>query len=205
MPNGPVARSVLILVIVAALAAAAWAAPPKLVVKGDAKAWDEIVAAFNELGKLKSYRAKGKMGEQGTLAVEVVNPDRSRTVLTMAGSVAETIVVAAEARYRMGTGPWTCPPRAQVQDPVMRIEKLTGEVTASRGPAAIINGVDTRSYKYTVKEPGPMPSATLRLYVGMKDGLPRRWEMLAEGGKVFIFQEHYDFNRPVTITLPPCK
>ncbi len=201
------ATAAVALVVVAVLAASVWAAsPPTLVVKGDPRAWAEVEAALVKLNSLKSYRVKGKLPPQAILAIEVVNPDRYRMVTTMGGMTTETIVVAGQPRYRVGKGPWACNlAKAKLQDPVIRRDKMTGEVTAARGRAAVVEGVQTQSYTYTWKAPDMEEPAKFTLYVSVKDGLPRRWQMLDDEGAVMVEHFYYDHNAPITITLPACK
>ncbi len=197
---------VLALVLAGTMACAAGAvAAPKLVVKGDAKAWAEVAAAMTKLTKLKSYRAKGTMaGPTGatTTLMEVVNPGSFYSKTTVGGNTTEVIQVGTAVRMRTGGGPWICDTQQRDQlgmDP----EKMWGEVTATRGPAETIAGVQTQSYTYAWKS--DVMTMKMRLFVATTDGLPRRGQVLGEDGSVMVTTDYYDFNAPIKITLPACK
>lgn len=194
---------VLALVLVGALAFALGAvAAPKLVVKGDTKAWAEIAAALSKFAKLKSYRAKGTMTGGGSITMDVVHPHSFHTRTTMGGATMETIQVGTEVRFRPAGGKWTChdqPAAAPNPDP----ESMTGEVTATRGPAETIDGVRTQSYTYLWKTADE--TTTTRVFVATTDGLPRRIQVLGDKGAVTMTLNYFDFNAPIKITLPSCK
>lgn len=180
-------------------------AAPKLVVKGDAKAWAEIAAAMTKLTKLKSYRAKGTVaGPTGPMVtlMDVVNPGSFYSKTTVGGKVVEVIQVGTAVRMRTGGGAWICD--TQTQDQLgMDPEKMWGEVTASRGPAETIAGVQTQSYTYVWKN--DIMTTKNRVFVAATDGLPRRAQVLEEDGSVMMATDYYDFNAPIKITLPSCK
>jgi outer membrane lipoprotein-sorting protein len=182
--------------------AAGTLAAPKLIVKGDAKVWAEVSAALAKFAKLKSYRAKGTMPGGGSMTMDVVHPHSFHTRTTMSGTTMETIQVGTEVRFRPAGGKWTChdqPAAAPNPDP----ESMTGEVTATRGPAETIDGVRTQSYSYLWKTDAN--TITTRLFVAATDGLPRRMQILGEGGAVTMTLNYFDFNAPIKIALPSCK
>ncbi len=98
---------------------------PAQTVKGDAKPWEEVQAAYARLAKMKSYRMKTSLSEEGltrtgagpqapappgsagsppsgmrtvTFLTEVVNPDRFHTIVQIGDFTAELIQVGTEAR-----------------------------------------------------------------------------------------------------------
>lgn len=177
-------------------------AAPKLVVKGDAKAWAEVSAALTKLVKLKSYRAKGTLPGGGSITMDVVNPHSLHSRTAMAGAAVETIQVGAEARFRSAGGKWECHEQsdgAPYTDPTI----MTGEVTTTRGPAEIIDGVRTQSYTYLWKNDDE--TTRNRLFVAATDGLPRRYQLIDNNGAVAMTLNFFDFNAPIKITLPSCR
>lgn len=180
-------------------------AAPKLIVKGDAKAWAEIAAAMTKLTKLKSYRAKGTVaGPTGPMVtlMDVVNPGSFYSKTTTGGTTVEVVRVGTAVRMRTGGGAWICD--TQTQDQLgMDPEKMWGEVTASRGAAETVAGVRAQSYTYVWKN--DVMTTKIRFFVATTDGLPRRTQVLEEDGSVTMATDYYDFNAPIKITLPPCK
>jgi len=180
-------------------------AAPKLVVKGDTKAWAEIVSAMTKLTKLKSYRTKGTVAMPTGSAVtmmDVVNPGSFYSKTTAGGNTTEVIRVGTAVRMRTGGGAWICD--TQQQDmPNMDPEKMWGELTAARGPAETIAGVQTQSYTYVWKN--DIMTVKARFFVATSDGLPRRGQVLDDDGKVVMTTDYYDFNAAIKITLPSCK
>ncbi len=200
-----VVAAVVALVLAGSLAAAVDAAAPKLVVKGDAKAWAEIAAAMTKLQKLKSYRAKGTVaGPTGAMVtlMEVMNPGSFYSKTTVGGNTVEVIQVGTAVRMRTGSGAWICDTQQRDQlgaDP----EKMWGEVTAARGPAETIAGIRTQSYTFVWKN--DIMTTKNRLFVATTDGLPRRAQVLGDDGSVTMTTDYYDFDAPIKIALPPCK
>lgn len=198
----PVARLVALVLAGTLTFATGAMAAPKLIVKGDTKAWAEVSAALTKFAKLRSYRAKGTMPGGGSITMDVVHPHSFHTRTTMGGITMETIQVGTEVRFRPAGGKWTCadqPAAAPNPDP----ESMTGEVTATRGPTETIEGVRTQSYTYLWKtEDG---TVTTRVFVAAADGLPRRIQVLGDKGAVTMTLNYYDFNAPIKSALPPCK
>jgi len=201
-------RSGIALVFVLFLVAAAGA---QVTVKGDAAAWREVTAAYENLGKLKSFRMKMEPVGQtdGAFVIEKVPPDRSRVLIqSQQGVGIEMISVGNEVRSRVNTGPnqatpWQCraaPVQARAEpDPL----KAKGEVTLSRLPDATIDGARARGYRSTMTFEGK-PSHS-RIFVLVDRNLPRRTEVLDDAGsKVEMTIDYYDFNAPITIDLPKC-
>ena len=174
-----------------------------LTVKGDAQAWKEIEAAFIKFSKAKSYRAKMIMKDGGTTTMETVPPDRMRTITTTGAETYEWITVGNQVRVRQGNGPWTCVPSAgPAPIPNTNPQQMAGEVTAARGPAVVIEGVQTQSYSYTWKD--AVSTSNLKLYVAVNNGLPKRIESLDNKGAVEMTINYYDYDVPITINLPAC-
>ncbi len=177
-------------------------------VNGDARAWEEVQAAFERLGKLRSYRAR-ITAPGGTTVVlnEVVPPDRIRVVQQMGNITFEFITVGAETRLRIlssGVPPtWQCVPPAQAASLRPQQPATPDEVTITRLGESSVEGTRTQGYQYTQVIQG-RPS-THRLQVVAESGLPRRLEVLDSGGNVTALADYYDFNAPITIELPSCR
>jgi hypothetical protein len=180
-----------------------------LTVKGDQQAWGEIIATFMKQSKVKSYRAKmtapGSSGGEGT--IEFVNPDRYHVVM---GGQFESVQVGKEIRVRTGGGAWQCtgqPGPQPMQDP----SQMSGEVEVARGPAVTVDGVPTQSYTYTWKPssstaapPGvPNMIVRIRVFVANSSGLLKRTQILGDNNQVQQ-QFDYEYDVPITITLPAC-
>lgn len=188
----------MIIVLLAALGATA--AP---VVKGDPKAYAEINAAFDKWLHLKSWRMKGTLPEGGSQTGEFVSPDRMHIVMNMGGVVSESIVAGKDGRVRQAGGPWQClPEQVPIALNPKDMTEITGEVTATRGPVLAVDGVQTQSYTYSTNENGK--KSNIKLFVALTNGLPKRIQMLNEKGAVEQTLDYFDYNAPITITLPPC-
>lgn len=173
------------------------------VVKGDPKAYTEIKAAFVKWLQVKSYRAKEMAQGMGSMTMEYVSPDRYHITQQMSGVVAETINVGKEGRLRQGGGPWQClPEREPISLNPKGMEEIKGEVTAARGPVVTIDGVQTQSYTYSTNENGKISNQ--KLFVALTNGLPKRIQQLDGKGAVQWTMDYFDYNAPITITLPPC-
>jgi hypothetical protein len=210
--RGAVAVAVaLVLASAPVLVPPALAAGQGLTVKGDQRAWNELMAAFTKQSKVKSYRAKitepGSGAGAGT--IDFVNPDRYHVI--MMGGQMESVQVGKEIRVRMGaSSPWQCTGQP-TPPPMTNPGQMTGEVEVARGPAVTINGVPTQSYTFSQKVGMPaspaagVPNMTVksRVFVANATGLPKRTQVLGDNDKV-VEQFDYDYNVPITITLPAC-
>lgn len=175
------------------------------VVKGDPKAYAEIKVAFVKLLHVKSYRAKATTQEMGSMTMEFVSPDRWHFVQKMGGVVGETIIVGKGSRVRQAGGPWQCLPEQEgpISLNLKDMEEIKGEVTAAKGPVVAIDGVQTQSYTYSTNE--NEKTRNQRLFVALTNGLPKRVQELDKQGAVKSSTDYFDYNAPITITLPPCK
>ncbi len=198
---------VLVVLVGLVLVTSGAVAAPKLTVKGDAKAWAEIEAAFIKLAKLKSYRAKVSMPGSGGGTWEYVRPDRFRSVMDVGGEKTETIWVGQQVRLRQGNGPWKCV-SWNMPSPATDTSQMQGEVTAQKGPVVAIDGVPTQSYSYTWKNvvPGAF-SMTIanKVFVTIATGLVKRSQMIDDKGAVRAQTDYYEYDAPIRIDLPACK
>lgn len=197
--------------VIAVLVAGTATAAADIVVKGDAKGWSEIKAAWGKLPTLKSYRFKIVSKEMsGTMTV--VAPDRLQMIMSVDGATSESITVGQNTRFRQGNGAWQCGPSGGVTD-MMRPEMFaigdnddTGvreEVTVSKGATGAIEGVQTQSYSITIKRPDEVERT--RLFIETASGLPKRIEMLDETGAVTQTVTVSDVNTGIQIALPACR
>lgn len=176
-------------------------AAPGLVVRGDARAWQEVLQAFSRLGSLRSYRIRANMGEGRRMLLEVVNPGRTRMVV--GDGVLEVVRVGDEHRVRMAGGPWQCRPGVPVpQLPSGTPAPQHVEVTVERRPDAEVRGERARSYRYWF---GAERDAVTQLYVSVRTGLPLRMQILGEAGQVKVTMDYGDFDAPIQIELPACQ
>jgi len=196
-------RAVIAVAVVLSLAATVAA---QVTVKGDARAWQEVGAAYDRLAKLRTYRVKMKVeGQAMTMVIEFANPDRTRTLMQAEGFTMETVTVGSQIQYRMvpagAPAPWQCaaPPRmTQTPDDA---RSARGEVTISRLGEVTIEGVKTQGYDYSWTSQGQ--TVRQRLYVA-GDGMPKRLVVLDSAGKVQLTMDYYDFNAPITIEFTKC-
>ena len=180
-------------------------------VRGDLRAWQEISAAWERLGRVKTYRMRiTSAGQPAPSVVERVNPDRSRMVMKQGAITIESITVGKETRFRMAgpgmPGTWQCQgalPKGAAPAPPPQPGKAEEEITARRLGPRTVAGVATQAYEYTIAGKGG--TTTQRLYVG-RDSLPRRLELLGgKGGQPVTTIDYYDVNAPITIPLPACS
>jgi hypothetical protein len=196
------------LAIVLALALPAAA---QVTVVGPPAAWQEVMAAYQRLASARTYRMKirGAGVPAGGILIEVVNPDRRRTLVPVGQGGFETIVVGKEGRTRTGNGPWQCQlaPGSMVGGtggwpPDPRTAK--GEVTVTRLGFATIDGGRTQSYEVVYTPSANAKPTTIRVFVLQNGGILRRAEVLDKDEKVAVTIDYYDVNAPITIELPRC-
>lgn len=169
-------------------------------VKGDPKALQEILAALNRMNAANTYRMKGTIGG-APMMVEAVMPNRYHTKVEWpGGSVFETVRVGSELRFQHDGQRWTCAPAPPLSFPNTDLASLSDKVIAAKGPVATIDGVATQSYTYTVAG----QRYTVKLYVTIVEGLPKRMEVLSSTGAVESTFDYYDYGAPITIDLPAC-
>jgi outer membrane lipoprotein-sorting protein len=169
-------------------------------VKGDPKALQEILATFNRVNAAKTYRMKGTIGG-GPMVVEAVMPDRYHTrVESPDGKVFETVRVGSELRFQHDGQRWICAPAPPLSFPNTDLASLSDKIIAAKGPVATIDGTVTRSYTYTY----PGQGYTIKLYVAIAEGLPKRVEVVDSSGAVESTLDYYDYGAPITIDLPAC-
>lgn len=193
-------------------------------VEGDMQAWLEVKAAYERLTKLKSYRV---IHADGASVIEVINPDRFRQLHFP--EKREGIFVRDRYAGRIGQGKWLCisqqaltyfapfrtlPP---MWNATMRNEPRILIVKISRIGETTIGKDRVKGFQYTAELSGAFhyiegyslaPGLRLseRLFVRVKDELPRRTEVLDDQGNVykdFGVADYSDFNAPIrNISLP---
>lgn len=183
----------------------------QVTVKGDAKGWEAIKAAWRKLPTLKTYRIKIASDEMsGTMTV--VAPDRMQMAMAAEGTTSESITVGQETRFRQGGGAWQCGPGGGLaalmtpdmfaigEDSEVGVQR---EVTVTRGQVVAIDGVQTQSYTFSMRTADE--SEKTRVFIETASGLPKRMEMLNEDGAVRQTVTVFDANASITISLPACK
>jgi len=209
--TGPAVR---LRVFLAAMLATVLAAPAagQVTVQGDARAWQDVTAAYDRLAALRTYRMKitGAGVPTGGIRIEIVNPDRRRTVVPMGQGGFETIIVGKEGRTRTGNGPWQCQvapgsliggPGGWPPDP----RTAKGEVAVTRLGFATLEGARTQSYEVVYTPSANAKPVTIRVFVLQNSGVLRRIGVLDKEEKVTVTIDYYDFNASITIELPACK
>lgn len=89
-------------------------------------------------------------------------------------------------------GRWQCTgQRTKLGEDASPENLKTGEVTVTREKVVSIDGIQTRSYRYTWGVGGSIILRT-RLFVGVSDGLPRRSQLLGEKGQVTNQFDYYE-------------
>jgi len=166
---------------------------------GDPKALQEILAAFDRVIAAKTYRMKGTIGG-APMTVEAVLPDRYHTKVEWPdGKVFESVRVGPELRFQHDGQRWTCARAPLLSFPDTNLASLSDNVIAAKGPVTTIDSVATQSYTYTFGQ-----GHTIKLYVTIVEGLPKRMEVLDPTGAVQSTFDYYDYGAPIAIDLPAC-
>jgi hypothetical protein len=214
MPMRPKPFAALIVAFVLALATGLTGpALADLTVKGDAAAWQEVLAANAKLNALPGYRMKVVMAAGQTMVIEFAPGSGAMhsTMQSQSGGM-EMVVVGSEGRFRINASGapagWRCqavPANMRPGDPASMQSLLQGTVDIARAPEASIDGKPMRVYVYTVQGGAAGQSVTLKttLYVGSENGLPRRAAVIGPGAEQTTM-DYYDYGAPIQITLPSC-
>lgn len=184
-------------------------------IQADPAAKAEIVAAFQRLNALPSYRMKGTTSPDGTTGViEKVRPDKTRSTYHSPQGTYEGIAVGTRFAYRI-TGPgetagWRCSPEGNSWPTVTAfdIDKIRKDLDAAqvvRKSDTVIDGTPVRAYAAEQIVDGAR--STGAAYVGAQNGLPRRLITTYQGdnGPVTETIDFYDYGAKITIAMPPCK
>lgn len=177
-------------------------------VKGDAAAWAEVVAAFRKLEGV-SYRMK-MTSRDVTISREFVPPNSLHVVSQTPAGGSEIIIVGTVYATRKPGDKWLCPqipPETWKDTFFPKVEELPREqtVTVARVQGLVIDAMPTRGYDYTFTSQvqGRPATSHQKLYVGVQTGLPRRALMEGDGYTSTI--DYYDYGTKITITPPSCS
>lgn len=183
--------------------------------QGDPAAKAEIVAAFQRLNELPSYRMKGTNSRDGlSMVIEKVRPDKERYTSQSPRGTFEIIAVGKLSASRLPapgeTAGWRCAPEGNSWPAVtaFNIDKIRKDLDTAqvvRKPDTVIDGTPVRAY--AVEQIVDGARSTGAGYIGAQNGLPRRLVDTHPGdnGPVTETIDFYDYGAKITITMPPCK
>jgi hypothetical protein len=201
----------------AAPAAATTAATPAAAA-GDARS--VLADVFRGWTGVKSFRARVDAAvapgatPQTAMQMEVLLPDRMRGTVNAGGQTIEMLMIGGTAYMKLPTGQWMrAPGNIPVDftglDPHRFESDFQRDVTNVRlvGPD-VVDGTPTLAYTYEFTPTAPTKPAikpapqTARIWVGVADRLPRRFEVGGgpTGGTVTV--TYYDYGAPITIDTP---
>ena len=181
------------------------------------KAVGEVLVARMSLDRLRSYRVSVTLApgtvvvltQGATVLVEVVTPDRYRSVFKIAGlGTAESITVGERTRSRAigarSPARWECKADDRpVQALLPVIPAKPGDIgSITAFGETTIGGTRVRGFRYQRREGTRL--STYRLYTLPARGLPRRVEAFSAQGKPDVTADYHDYNVPISIKLPPC-
>jgi hypothetical protein len=153
----------------------------------------DLENAFAKLAAVKSYRASLATPKGPAIKTEVVNPDRSRTVM---GDM-EVIAIGTTTYMKIG-GTWqksTPPPGAKPDAPFSQ--------RYAAGPGAVVHDLGmntvggTSLHAYSVQKDASAPLVTV--YVGPDGSIAEIDAPDLRGSMVMRFS---DFNAPISIVAP---
>jgi hypothetical protein len=190
-------------------------APGASAAQGDPAAKAEIVAAFQRLNALPSYRMKGTNSRDGmTMVIEKVRPDKTRYTTHSPQGTFEIISVGKLGASRMTgqgeTAGWRCTPEGNSFPTVTAfdIDNIRKDLDTSqvvRKPDTVIDGTPVRAYAAERIVDGAR--STGAAYIGARNGLPRRLVDThpSDNGPVTETIDFYDYGAKITIAMPACK
>ena len=176
---------------------------PALAATGDPVAKAEVIAAFERLNSVPSYRMKTSAPEGTTVLVEVVRPDKRHYVAqSPTRGAVEYIIVGTQTRERVNMpgrpAGWRCSTKSRPLDTRFDLDRVRKDLTeVVRKPDTVIDGIPVHTY-------APAAGGATALYVGFQTNLPRRLVLVdGQSGKTATI-DFYDYGVPITIILPPC-
>jgi len=170
---------------------------------GDPAAEAEVVAAFDRMNSVPSYRMKTSASGGTTLLLDVVRPDkRHYTAQSPTRGTYESITIGTQTRERVNmpgqpTG-WRCITSPRPLNTTLRLDRIRKDMSAVvRKPDTVIDGMPVHAYANISSSGGT-------LYIGAQTGLPRRAVLVDKQSGKTVTVDFYDYGAPITITLPPC-
>jgi len=194
------ARIILSFVLGAGIALTA-ITPGGSVAQGDPSAKAQVVAAFEKLNSVPSYRMKTS-APGGTTMIEIVRPDKRHYTAQSPNGSFESITVGTQTRERVNmpgqpTG-WRCITNRRSLETMFNLDRMRKDVTeVVRKPDMVIEGMPVRTY-------AAASGSGATLYVGVQTGLPRRLVHVDQQSGKTATIDFYDYGAPITIMLPSC-
>jgi hypothetical protein len=181
--------------VVCAAAVAAAAIGPQAFAAGDPAAKAEVIAAFQKLNALPSFRIKWTNPE-GTGIAEIMPDKRHFTGKSARGSM-EIYQIGTENRthYDFPGAPsgWRCT-TSKTMPRYIDTDRMQKDLTdVNRRPDTAIDGMPVHGYADS--------KDSIELYVGAGNGLPRR---LIGKDKQGYTADFYDYGAPIAFTPHPC-
>lgn len=174
--------------------------PGGSVVQGDPSAKAQVVAAFEKLNSVPSYRMKSTTSE-ATALIEIVRPDKRHFTAQSPKGTVESIAVGKEirTRYNMPGAPagWRCTTDSRSLETFYNMSRIRKDLTeVVRRPDAMIEGTPVHAYADV--------AGRGTLYVAAATGLPRRLVLVNIQSAKTATIDFYDYGAPITIMLPSC-
>jgi hypothetical protein len=180
----------------AAAAVAAAAIGPQAFAAGDPAAKAEVIAAFQKLNALPSFRIKWTNPE-GTGIAEIIRPDKRHFTGKSAQGSIEIYQIGTKNRmhydYPGAPSGWRCT-TSKTMPRQIDTDRMQKDLTdVNRRPDTVIDGMPVHGYADS--------KDSIELYVGARNGLPRR---LIGKDKQGYTGDFYDYGAPIAFTPPPC-
>jgi hypothetical protein len=197
--------SLLVPAIVVAVLGAGAALTPRssraAAAQGDPLAKSEVVAAFDRLNSVTSYRTKTS-ASGGTTMIEVVRPDKRHVTAQSPNGTFESITIGTQTRERVNMpgrpAGWRCTTNRRPLATIFSLERMRKDLTeVVRKPDAVIDGMPVHTY-------ADASGRGATLYIGVSTGLPRRLVGVDQQSGKTATVDFYDYGAPITITLPAC-
>ncbi len=169
--------------------------------QGDPSAKAQVVAAFEKLNSVPSYRMKTS-APGGTTMIEIVRPDKRHYAAQSPNGTFESITVGTQTRERVNrpgqpTG-WRCITNRRSLETIFNLDRMRKDVTeVIRKPDVVIEGMPVHTYAAAA-------GSGATLYVGVQTGLPRRLVHVDQQSGKTATVDFYDYGAPITIVLPSC-
>ncbi|HKX19922.1 MAG TPA: hypothetical protein VJT33_18110 [bacterium] len=174
---------------------------PQAFAAGDPAAKQEVIAAFERLNALSSYKIKIS-GHDGSGVWEIINPDKRHIVAKSDKGSIEVYTIGPETRTRYDfpgapTG-WRCVKSQAANRLLFDTGKWQKEWKDEviRKPDTVIDGMSVRGYGYAD------PKKEGVLYIGAQNGLPRRF--VSDQDNNMWTGDFYDFGVPIAFDPPMC-
>jgi hypothetical protein len=176
--------------------------PEAFAAQGDPAAKAEVLAAFQRLNALPSYRMKATNSDV-TAVMEVVRPDKMHSTAQTPQGIYEVINVGKETRVRStmpGMPPgWRCTTGSQeATSRIFNVAEFRKDATPIiRKADTVVDGTPVHTYAE--------PAGPGMVYIGAQTGLPRRVIDVDKESNKTTTIDFYDYGASISIVLPPCN